>query len=116
MLYFTEASSLSTSSPQAAVVRYITTYSQGTPVRQAVLIPIMNAASSESAAVTPGSNGEAKAVTVKPSVVTVLNTTSTGVISNGQTAQQRQQLVVRQTSVPSCVSITYCWTGINGNL
>jgi hypothetical protein len=91
------APSTSLSAP-AAVVRYITTYSQGNAVKQAVLFPVVKVATSENGA----SATSDRSVTKTTPVVSVLNN-GTNFIANGRSLQQ--QTYVGATNLLQQVSV-----------
>lgn len=74
-------STTSLSSP-AAVVRYITTYSQGNAVKQAVLFPVVKVATSENSTSAVGERFVAKTLPT----VSVLNN-GTSFVTNGRSVQ-----------------------------
>jgi hypothetical protein len=85
-------------SAPAAVVRYITTYSQGNAVKQAVLFPVVKVTTNEN-----GANGASDRNVAKTTpVVSVLNN-GTNFLTNGRSLQQ--QTYVGATNLLQQVSV-----------
>jgi hypothetical protein len=108
------ASSANLTAP-TAVVRYITTYSQGNAVKQAVLFPVVKMTTSEN-----GASATTDRTVAKPTpVVSVLNN-GTSFVTNGRSLQQQTYVgatnLLQQVSRKNMLSFGYYCVSFHSNL